>query len=45
MVKFNEWKPGDPPIHLAEYYGYTNIEVVLIATAALVLGMIIGYII
>ena len=42
MVKFNEWQPGDPPVTLDN--GWTNIEVALVATAALVLGLIIGYI-
>ena len=41
MVKFNEWKPGDLPVTLDN--GWTNIEVGLVATAALVLGIIIGY--
>ena len=41
MVKFNEWQPGDPPIN--EFRGWTNIEVWLVATATMVLGIIIGY--
>ena len=44
MVKFNEWKPGDPPIHLAEYHGWTDVEVGLVVVAAFILGMIAGWI-
>jgi hypothetical protein len=41
MVKFNEWQPGDPPLSIED--GWTNTEVYVVATAAMVVGIIIGY--
>lgn len=44
MVKFNEWKPGDLPLHVHDLDSWTNAEVILVSMATFVLGVIVGWI-
>lgn len=43
-MKQNEWQPGDLPLHHDEFTSWTNAEVVLVAAATFVIGVIVGWI-